>query len=240
MPDSSPTGGSAHTLGVLVVQPHRLVCHALVRAIESEDGFEVVAHTDDGDEAVGLSARLRPAVALVDVSILDRAGTNALAELKRSSPSTKVLVMSHDVDRRRIEQALLAGADGFTLTTVHFDEFVQALRRVAAGELTLHPVVASAMVQTMSEFARGERRSGSVLTARQREILALLAQGLPNKLIARHLGIGVETVKTHISRILAKLGVKSRTEAAMVAVREGILTELPARDAGATRMNQVR
>jgi DNA-binding NarL/FixJ family response regulator len=128
--------------------------------------------------------------------------------------------MADDVSHSQIERALEAGADGYTLKDIGTQELEQAIGRLAAGDTVLHPEAASALAQRFT--ANGSR--SVPLTPRQREILRLIASGLENKQIARKLGIGVHTVKTHVSRVLHKLGAQSRTEAVVLALRDRLIS----------------
>ncbi|HVE93031.1 MAG TPA: response regulator transcription factor [Actinomycetota bacterium] len=208
---------------ILVVHPGAFLREALVDALERMDGLEVAGQTASLDDACAKAERTRPDVALVDADLLEDQTPELLGHLKRDCGCGHVLLVADRVSQVQAERALSAGADGFTLKGISLAELADSIRRVAAGEVLLHPAVASVLVQSLSAFARGERHAGPVLTPRQQEIIRLLAMGLPNKQIARRLGIGVETVKTHISKVLAKLGVGSRTEAVIVAMREGVL-----------------
>jgi len=210
-------------LRVIVVHPARLLRQALAQTMNAMQDIEVVAHTESAEEAARLSVDLQVDVGVLDAELVGEQGASIIAELKGPMRCKRVLLVGDRVSPTQVERSMAAGADGFTLKSVSVDEFADTVRRVAAGEVLLHPTIASVIVESLSAFARGERHAGPVLTDRQQEIVRLLALGLPNKQIARRLDIGVETVKTHISKILAKLGVSSRTEAVLVAMREGVL-----------------
>lgn len=210
-------------LRVILVQHSRLLRQALAYTLDAEIDLEVVGHTDSTPEAEMMATELQPDIAIVDADILGEHGAGFVAHVKGLDKCRTVLLIADRVTPAQVERAMSAGADGFTLKAIEFEEFADTIRRVARGEVLLHPTIASLIVQSLSAFTRGERHPGPVLTDRQQEIVRLLAAGLPNKQIARRLDIGVETVKTHISKILAKLGVSSRTEAVLVAMREGML-----------------
>lgn len=213
----------SESLTVMLVQKTRLLRQALAYTLDAEADLEVVGHTDLHPEATQMALELRPDIAIVDADLVGEHGTNIVSELKGQDKCRTVLLVADRVTPAQVECAMSAGADGFTLKAISFEEFTETVRRVARGEVLLHPTIASLIVQSLSAFTRGERHAGPILTDRQQEIVRLLAAGLPNKQIARRLDIGVETVKTHISKILAKLGVSSRTEAVLVALREGML-----------------
>lgn len=211
------------TSRIVVAHPHRVVADALAESLRG-NGIEIVGSTTSVGELVELVRDGRPDVAVVDLDDLQRRRPSLIADLKTLVPDLVVLVVATAADRLSVEQTLSGGADGFTLTTTTLPEFREAVHRVAAGEVVLHPSVASMLVQSINDFSRGRRVPASSLTPRQEEILQLIAFGLPNKRIARRLGIGVETVKTHVSRIMEKFDVGSRTEVVVRAVREGILS----------------
>ena len=149
-------------------------------------------------------------------------GIEAIRRIRELSPSTRVIVLTSFVDEDRMIPAVRAGAAGYLLKDVQPQELVRAIRTVHDGEALLHPAV---VARLMEEVARdGERPDAAAhLTDREREVLALIARGHANKLIALDLGVSEKTVKTHVSNILGKLGVHDRTQAALYAVREGIV-----------------
>lgn len=210
-------------VNVMVIQPGMLLRQALVASLESAGEIRVVRDCDSANQAIqSVDANIIDLI-VIDAFFLTELGTGVLSDLRETYPASRQLIVADQITQPQVERALAAGADGFTLKIISMDEFVDTVRRVAAGEVVLHPAIASLLVKSLSAFTRGERSAGPILTGRQQEIVRLLALGLPNKQIARRLGIGVETVKTHISKILAKLGVASRTEAVLVAVRHGVL-----------------
>jgi DNA-binding NarL/FixJ family response regulator len=144
-----------------------------------------------------------------------------VGRLKGKTASSRVLLMADSAAHAQIERALEAGVDGYTLKDIGVQELTATMHRLAAGDTVLHPDAASALARWYS--TNGSNRPVP-LTARQREILRLIAAGLENKQIARKLGIGVHTVKTHVSRVLHKLGAQSRTEAVVVAMRDRLIT----------------
>jgi two-component system NarL family response regulator len=229
---------------VLVIHPGRLLRQALVQTLNAQSDIEVVAHAESADEAMRLAPDLAADLAILDADVVGEQGTSLIADLKTDGRCARVLLVADGVSPAQVERSMSAGADGFTLKAISLDEFSDTVRRVAGGEVVLHPAIASVIVESQSAFARGERQAGPVLTDRQQEIVRLLALGLPNKQIARRLDIGVETVKTHISKILAKLGVSSRTEAVLVAMREGVLgtaigDDLPSLQQGRRRLERL-
>jgi NarL family two-component system response regulator LiaR len=159
---------------------------------------------------------------LMDLVMPGVDGVEAIRRISELRPQARVLVLSSFLDDERLFPAVRAGAAGYLLKDVEPRELVKAIRTVHGGEALLHPAVAARL---MDEFAAGPAPAPNAdgLTDREREVLTLIARGLPNKLIARELSISEKTVKTHVSSILAKLGLTDRTQAALFAVRSGLV-----------------
>jgi NarL family two-component system response regulator LiaR len=208
---------------VLIADDHAVVRQGLRTFLALQPEIEVVGEAADGEEAAAAAERLRPDVTLMDLVMPRLDGTDAIRRVRELSPSTRVIVLTSFVDEDRMMPAVRAGAAGYLLKDVEPQELVRAIRTVHEGEAPLHPAVASRL---MEEVARdGDRPdAAAVLTGREREVLVLIARGHANKLIARDLGVSEKTVKTHVSNILGKLGVNDRTQAALVAVREGLVS----------------
>jgi NarL family two-component system response regulator LiaR len=166
--------------------------------------------------------REAPDVVLMDLVMPGVDGVEAIRRIKEGRPQARVLVLSSFLDDERLFPAVRAGAAGYLLKDVEPRELVKAIRTVHRGEALLHPAVATRL---MDEFAAGPAPEPNAdgLTDREREVLTLIARGLPNKLIARELSISEKTVKAHVSSILGKLGVSDRTQAALYAVRSGLV-----------------
>ena len=205
---------------VVLVSPHALPRLGIVRLLESMDGIAVVAHAATADDARRLAGEYTPDVMLVDGELASEDGMNLVIDIKRDIPHVRVLLLAERAAQIQVESALEAGCDGFTLKDISLVELQSTIERVSNGDTVLHPDVASVIARRLA--ANGKEKPNT-LTPRQREILRLLALGLENKQIARRLGIGVHTVKTHVSRVLAKLGVASRTEAVVVALRDRLI-----------------
>ena len=206
---------------VLIADDHGVVRQGLRTFLELQEEIAVVGEASDGEEAVDAVERLAPDVVLMDLVMPRLDGIEAIRRIRERSPGTRVIVLTSFVEDDKVFPAVRAGAAGYLLKDVEPQELVRAIRAVHDGQALLHPAVAAKL---MEEVADGEpRRALGVLTPREREILALLARGLANKAIARHCGLSEKTVKTHVSNILAKLGVADRTQAALHAVREGLV-----------------
>jgi NarL family two-component system response regulator LiaR len=206
---------------VLIADDHAVVRQGLRTFLELQDDIEVVAEAADGEQALAAVAAYEPDVVLMDLVMPRVDGVAAIERLRALAPATRAIVLTSFLDEDKVLPAVRAGAAGYLLKDVEPAELVRAIHTVAEGEALLHPAVASRL---MEEFSETERPAPEeALTAREREVLELIARGLPNKLIARELEIAEKTVKTHVSSILSKLGLTDRTQAALYAVRAGLI-----------------
>jgi DNA-binding NarL/FixJ family response regulator len=206
---------------VLIVDDHAVVRRGLRTFLELQSEIEVVGEAEDGEEALREAERLDPDVVLLDLVMPRVDGIAALHGLRERTPRSRVIVLTTFLDDDKLLPAVRAGAAGYLLKDVEPAELVRAIHLVADGEALLHPAVAARLMEEFSETDRPAAEEA--LTAREREVLALIARGLPNKLIARDLEIAEKTVKTHVSSILSKLGLTDRTQAALYAVRAGLI-----------------
>lgn len=204
---------------MLVVDDHAVVREGLRAFLELQDGIEVAGEAADGEEAVAAAERLRPDVVLMDLVMPRLDGLAAMRALRERLPGTRVIVLTSFLDDDKLLPALRAGAAGYLLKNAHPQELARAVRAAHAGEALLDPVVAARLVETLA----GDEEPLDRLTPREREVLELIGHGFPNKRIARELGLSEKTVKTHVGHVLAKLEVTDRTQAAVVAVRAGLV-----------------
>jgi two-component system, NarL family, response regulator LiaR len=207
---------------VLIADDHAVVREGLRAFLALQEDVEVVAEAADGEEAVSAVERLTPDVALVDLVMPRVDGIEAIRRMRASTPATRVIVLTSFVDEDKMLPAVRAGAAGYLLKDVQPQELVGAIRTVHGGGTLLHPTVVEELVR---EVSREDARTpaDNPLTEREREVLALIARGRANKAIAFELGVAEKTVKTHVSNILAKLNLTDRTQAALYAVREGLV-----------------
>jgi DNA-binding NarL/FixJ family response regulator len=203
-------------LRILLADDHPVVRQGLKTFLDLQPDMEVAGEAATGAEAVARAEELRPDVVLLDLVMPDLGGIEAARRIREVSPETKVIVLTSYAEDENVIPALKAGASGYVLKDVEPAELADGVRRVHRGEALLHPAIAARVLRAVVE----PEPDRDTLTARELDVLRLLAHGLPNKLIARELGIGERTVKTHVSSILAKLGVADRTQAALYAVRE--------------------
>jgi NarL family two-component system response regulator LiaR len=206
---------------VLIADDHAVVRQGLRTFLELQDEIEVVAEAADGEAAVAETARLKPDVVLMDLVMPRLGGEEAIRRIAEVSPATRVVVLTSFAEDDKLFPAVRAGAAGYLLKDVQPRELVGAIRAADAGETILHPRVAARLVEEVA--GRRDPAPRMPLTERELEVLALIARGMANKLIASELGVAERTVKTHVSNILGKLGLSDRTQAALWAVREGLV-----------------
>jgi DNA-binding NarL/FixJ family response regulator len=211
----------AEPIRVLVVDDHAVVREGLRSFLELQEGIEIAGEAEDGQEAVSAAERLRPDVVLMDLVMPKVDGLEAMRALRERLPRTRVIVLTSFLDEDKLLPALRAGAAGYLLKNAQPSEVARAVRAAHAGEAVLDPVVAAQLVETLSE---GEDPLDT-LTPREREVLELIGRGFANKRIALELDVSEKTVKTHVGHVMAKLGVTDRTQAALVAVRAGLIRQ---------------
>jgi DNA-binding NarL/FixJ family response regulator len=201
---------------VVLVDDHQILRVSLARMLDAEDDIEVVATAGDGEEAVHVVEETQPDVVLMDLSMPGTDGVEATRRIVASGAAAKIVVLTSFSDRDRILGALDAGAIGYLLKDAEPDDLLRGVRAAARGDWPLDPRAARLLL------GEGGRRNGPRLSDRERQVLALVGEGLPNKLIARRLGISERTVKAHLTRIFEQLGVTDRTQAALWAERHGL------------------
>lgn len=209
---------------VVLVDDHAIVRTGLRSYLDTEPGISVVAEAADGLEALArIDALARqdqvPDVVLMDMQMPRLDGVEATGRIKDRWPEIDVIAVTSFVEEARIRAALEAGATGYLLKDADADDVVDAIRGAVAGQIRLDPAVATALAMSM----RTPASSTASLTPRELEVVTLVAEGRTNREIGRRLGVAERTARTHVSNILTKLGLASRTQAAMWAVREGLV-----------------
>lgn len=203
---------------VVVVDDHQVVRHGLRTFLDIQDDIEVIGEAGDGNEAVEQICALSPDVVLLDLKLPTVDGVETLRMLRDRGNTAKVLILTSFTEPTSVVPALRAGASGYLFKDVDPEALAQAVRAVHAGQVLLEPEVAAALLT-----GDGTNDRSTSLTEREREVLAEIARGRSNREIARALVLSEKTVKTHVSSILAKLGLADRTQAALYAVRSGIV-----------------
>lgn len=211
--------GPGAPIRLLIVDDHSVVREGLRAFLRLQDGIAVVGEAAGPDEAVRVAVESHPDVVLLDLVMPAGDGIGAIRRLLDAVPGVRVLVLTSFADDAQIFAATAAGAAGYLLKDVDPQALADGIREVHAGRPALHPSVAARLMRRGGTAPRGRPD----ITVREREVLRLVVEGLANKQIAQRLGIGEKTVKTHVSRLLAKLGVADRTQAAVLAIREGIV-----------------
>jgi DNA-binding NarL/FixJ family response regulator len=217
-------------LRVLIVDDHRVVREGLRSYLSLFDEISIVGEASEGGEAVETVRELAlagnpPDVVLLDLLMQPMDGISATAAIKREHPEVEIVAMTSFLEEERVLAALEAGAVGYLLKDAEADEVVAALHAAQRGEVHLDAQVARELARALRAPRRGQPLER--LTERELEVLRLVAEGLANKSIADRLAISERTARTHVSNLLAKLGLTSRTQAALLAVREGLVRDSP-------------
>ena len=215
---------------VLLADDHTMVRRGMRDFLSLHDDLKIVGEAADGAEAIEQAASLRPDVVVMDLLMPGVDGIEATVRIKAANPDVEIVAITSFVEEARIVAALEAGASGFLLKDAEADELAAAIRAAASGEVHLDPVVAGIVARHMRDQAGGATGHGAdraadpfdSLTARERDVLGGIARGFSNRAIADDLGITERTARTHVSNILAKLGLSSRTQAALLAVQHGL------------------
>jgi DNA-binding NarL/FixJ family response regulator len=210
-------GNGSSRIRVLIVDDHTVVRKGLRGFFELLDDIEVVGEAEDGRRAVELVDRLLPDVVLMDIVMPAMDGIAAIGAIKRAHPEVEVVALTSFIEEERVTAALEAGATGYLLKDAEADDVATAVRRAHAGEVHLDPQV-SRMLAARVRSPRPDGPPHEPLTEREREVLALVARGHSNKEIAAQLDITERTARTHVSNILGKLDLASRTQAALWAI----------------------
>ncbi|MFC9683305.1 response regulator [Streptomyces sp. NPDC056948] len=221
------SGSTRHPIRVLIVDDQAMVRQGFTVLLGTQPDIEVVGEAREGREAIAKAAETTPDVVLMDIRMPGVGGIEATELITAAHPDIRVLVLTtFDLDEY-VYDALRAGASGFLLKDASSEQLAEAVRVVAAGEALLAPVITRKLI---AEFSRLDDRPRAplkerigALTERETEVLALIAQGLSNGEIARHLFVAEQTVKTHVGRILVKLGLRDRTQAAVFAYESGLV-----------------
>ena len=204
---------------VLIVDDHAMVRRGLATFLKVFDDLELAGEAESGQAAIELCVRLQPDVVLMDMVMPDMDGASATRLIRKQSESIQVIALTSFKEEILVQSALQAGAIGYLLKDVSAEDLARAIRAAHAGRATLAPEIAEVIVQAAGQ----PPKPGLDLTDREREVLALMIEGLNNTQIAGNLNVSPSTIKSHVSNILSKLGVASRTEAVTLALRNRII-----------------
>ncbi|MCH7812013.1 MAG: response regulator transcription factor [Chloroflexi bacterium] len=208
-------------MSVLIADDHPVVRQGLRTFLELQEDMEIVGEAAGGEEAVALVQELLPDVVLMDLVMPGVDGVEATRRIRDVSPATKVIALTSFTDDETVFASIKAGAAGYLLKDVRPQALSDAIRTVHRGEALLHPTIAAKLMQ---EFAQRDKRSAKdPLTEREHDVLRHIARGMSNKEIAAALVLSEKTIKTHVSNILQKLHLADRTQAALYAVKEGLV-----------------
>ena len=216
---------------VLIVDDHAIVRKGIRALLSESGGFEIVAEASDGQEALLAVAATQPDVILMDLLMPGMDGIEATRRITSQQPGARILVLTSFAADNKLFPAIKAGALGYLLKDSTPEELLRAIRQVHRGEPALHPTIARKLLQEIAQPV-DLQPVPEALTGRELAVLRLIAQGLSNQEIADQLSVSEPTVRTHVSRILGKLHLASRTQAALYAVREGLETEEAANPQG--------
>ena len=208
------------SIRILVVDDHAVVRQGLKMFLALDDELEIVGEAANGEEAIRRAGELKPDVVLMDLLMPQMDGIAATAVIRRELPDVEVIALTSVLEDKAVYGAMRAGAIGYLLKDTEADELCRAIKAAAAGQVQLSPQAALRLMREIQVPQSPEK-----LTPRETEVLRLLARGLSNKEIGANLVIGEKTVKTHVSSILSKLGMPSRTQAALYAVHIGLVSD---------------
>jgi len=207
------------TVRVLLVDDHDVVRQGLRMYLGLDSSIDIVGEARNGQEALELIPAVQPQVVVMDLLMPVMDGITAIREIRARFADVEILALTSALEDHKVIGAVEAGATGYLLKDASSDTITEAIHAAARGEVRLHPEAARRLVREVRSPVTHE-----ALTPRETEILRLLAKGHPNKVIARNLGVGEPTVKTHVSSLLAKLGLQSRTQAALYALKQGLVS----------------
>jgi NarL family two-component system response regulator LiaR len=208
---------------IMIVDDHEMVRRGASSFLEAQPDISLVAQAGSGEEAVRLAQEFIPDVVLMDLVMPDMDGVEATRRVKNASPRTQIVILTSFHQDEYVFPALQAGAISYLLKDVKATDLLEAIRRAAKGEATLHPKIAARVIRTFRGMESGEATPFTTLTEREMEVLKLIAKGFSNEKIAENLVISIGTVKGHVSNILSKLHLIDRTQAAAYAWQAGIV-----------------
>lgn len=215
----------SQVLRLVLADDHEVTRTGFVALLAGHPQFEVVGQASDGQQAVEVCERLLPDIVILDIRMPLLNGLGAARLLQQRLPALKVVIFTMDDSPDHLEAAMNAGAVGYLLKDASRDEVIDALQRVAAGEAVLNNAVSARLLRRMTERNAGGGARSENLTARERQVLGLVANGMSNRQIGEQLGITTGTAKAHVERVIGKLGAADRTQAAVRGIALGLVTQ---------------
>jgi DNA-binding NarL/FixJ family response regulator len=211
------------TIKVLIADDHHVVRRGLVFFLKTQKDIEVIGEAKNGQEAVELTKTLQPDLVLMDLDMPIMDGIEATRQIKSVMPNMKIMILTSFSDQDHVIPAIEAGAAGYQLKDIEPDELVRSIKKLLSGENQLHPKATTHLLPHLTNKSRESKSPAEELTKRELEVLVEIAKGKSNKEIASTLFITEKTVKTHVSNVLAKLNLQDRTQAALFAVKHGLI-----------------
>lgn len=211
------------TIKILIADDHHIVRRGLVFFLKTQKDIEVIGEAKNGQEAVEMTKTLKPDLVLMDLDMPIMDGIEATKQIKAVLPEMKIMILTSFSDQDHVIPAIEAGAAGYQLKDIEPDELVRTIKRMLSGENQLHPKATTHLLSHLSNKNRESKSPIEDLTKRELEVLVEIAKGKSNKEIASSLFITEKTVKTHVSNVLAKLNLQDRTQAALFAVKNGLI-----------------
>jgi len=212
---------------ILLADDHEIIRNGLRSLIEKEGGLKVIGEAENGRTAIHLARELKPDVVVMDIGMPDLNGIEATRQITSEVPGVKVLALSMHTDKRFVTGMLKAGASGYMLKDGAFEELIHAIRLVASNRIYISPGIGSVLVDDLRHPSQDKGPALPLLTAKEREVLQLVAEGKSTKEIASQLNVSVKTAETHRQHIMEKLGIHSVAELTKYAVREGLTSLEP-------------
>jgi DNA-binding NarL/FixJ family response regulator len=211
------------TIKVLIADDHHVVRRGLVFFLKTQKDIEIIGEAKNGQEAVEMAKTLQPDLVLMDLDMPIMDGIEATKQIKSVMPNMKIMILTSFSDQDHVIPAIEAGAAGYQLKDIEPDELVRSIKKLLSGENQLHPKATTHLLSHLSNKSRESKSPTEELTKRELEVLVEIAKGKSNKEIASSLFITEKTVKTHVSNVLAKLNLQDRTQAALFAVKHGLI-----------------
>jgi len=211
---------------VLIVDDHKMARTGIRLFIERDTSISVIGEAEEGEQGVALCSSMKPDIVLMDINMPKMSGIEATKIIMTNSPATKIIVITGSSSKKEIQDSLLAGAKGYCLKDVSHEKLIRAIKTVEAGEIWIEPALKE-LTETLDLPEEVRTKIIKIdfygLSSRELEVLALVSQGDTNERIAYKLNLGADTIKSHLRKIMDKLGVSGRTQAAIKAVREGLI-----------------